>query len=297
MKKKKKLIILISVVLLVTICIGFGISYAKYASTSVWNYYLKSKGFYFSSDKLNSKGLENVDVNWDGGPVYFDIKNSLNEELITDYDIKYKVKCNLMESDIDDAVCYLNGTESSEYEGVLSGVKACVDYENESDVSSLDKTSCEMNGYTWKDVEAVKDVYFEIKSASGTVTNAKVQIKVESTNPYKQVLEGTFVLNKNSNQEKVEDLQYESKDNYDTIIVTNSTSQDKCVKIKWSSDKYRVDNDIDNLLSTTSDENGYIDSITFKISAKNSDRVIFYRVDKSVHGSTSDFEVTYEDCQ
>jgi len=47
MKKKKCLIILCLVIL--TSCLLFlGGTFARYVSSSVWNYYLQSKEFYFS---------------------------------------------------------------------------------------------------------------------------------------------------------------------------------------------------------------------------------------------------------
>ena len=66
-----------------------GITYAKYVSNSVLNYYLNSKGFYFKSDNLDTEIKNNADTSWDGDKVTFSITNSSNKSLATEYDIKY----------------------------------------------------------------------------------------------------------------------------------------------------------------------------------------------------------------
>ena len=70
--------------------ISYGVTYARYASNSIWNYYLESKGFYFTSETLKNKRVNNE---WDGSRVYFDVRNSVNSYIATEYDIKYKITC------------------------------------------------------------------------------------------------------------------------------------------------------------------------------------------------------------
>ena len=63
---RKKLLILI-IILSFILMISYGVSYAKYASNSIWNYYLESKGFYFTSQTLENKRINN---DWDGSRIY-----------------------------------------------------------------------------------------------------------------------------------------------------------------------------------------------------------------------------------
>ena len=66
MKKRRRTnTILIAMVLLlaITLVLTNGFTYAKYASSAVFNYYLSSQGFYFDSDDLTYNTKSNVDTN------------------------------------------------------------------------------------------------------------------------------------------------------------------------------------------------------------------------------------------
>ena len=76
MQKKKKYVVITIAVLFVILIGTAGFSYAKYASSNIWNYYLKSKGFYFTSDYLDSNNKQNINNTWDGNKVLFNIKNN-----------------------------------------------------------------------------------------------------------------------------------------------------------------------------------------------------------------------------
>ena len=201
MKKKKIIFIIVIVIgLFCTSLLTF--SFAKYAKNSFWDYYLKSQEFYLSSDDLVSENI--VNRIWDGSKVYFNVKNSLNNELITDYDINYDVVCKVLNSDVE-TDCYINGTNSDTYSGVLSSNSFCVnDTGDNVDVNGYNKSDCEIGGYTWKNQEAAKNLYFELSNAE--VTNAEVEIILTSTSPYSKELIGTFKLNKDENSGKEIDL-------------------------------------------------------------------------------------------
>ena len=83
MINRRKLIICI-LILGFILMISYGVTYARYASNSIWNYYLESKGFYFTSETLENKRINNE---WDGSKVYFDVRNSINSYNATEYDI------------------------------------------------------------------------------------------------------------------------------------------------------------------------------------------------------------------
>ena len=51
MKKRTKYMLLLVIILGIISIITNGYSYAKYVSNSAWNYYLSTKGFYFTSEQ------------------------------------------------------------------------------------------------------------------------------------------------------------------------------------------------------------------------------------------------------
>ena len=172
MNARKKLIIMFSF-------IGVGVcflvtSLARYCSSSVWNYYLESHGFYFSSDFLGND-KRNVNTLWDGNSVHFNLKNNSNNSLITDYDIRYTITCEVL-SDIP-AVCKLNGTQNSSLNGVLSHNSRCVNNVDQVDVSSLTKTECELGGYDWQVLAVNQDVYFDVEATEDyDIQNVEVEL-------------------------------------------------------------------------------------------------------------------------
>ena len=76
---KKRYLILGGSVIIVSILLTVGLTYGKYATNAVWNYYLGAKGFYFTSDYLSMENTQNVNQLWDGEKVYFSLSNSDNE--------------------------------------------------------------------------------------------------------------------------------------------------------------------------------------------------------------------------
>ena len=90
MKNKKitKYLVYSLIALVGLLMITRGITFAKYVSNKVLNYYLTSKGFYFTSDELDSIEKKNIDTTWDGESVKFTLTNSANNALATEYDIK-----------------------------------------------------------------------------------------------------------------------------------------------------------------------------------------------------------------
>ena len=120
-KRKKRIAILI--VTLITIITVITMTSGKYIYNSIWNYYLKSKGFYFESDLLDIVAKNNSMLKWDGSDIYFSLKNSLNDKLISDYDISYKITCTVLGDESNYVDCLVNGTDSNVFNGNLSNRK------------------------------------------------------------------------------------------------------------------------------------------------------------------------------
>lgn len=273
-----------------------GITYAKYVSNSVLNYYLNSKGFYFRSDDLTAETKNNVDTSWDGNKVSFTINNSSNKSLATEYDIQYEITCAIAETDTT-KVCYLNGTNSSKVTQTLSADFACKDTTNNKDVSSLDESTCTKQGYTWTAIPSTSTNYFEVVDINGKdVDTANVIITATSTSPYKKTIKGKYTLNKDKSELGTLSLKYETKTHYENVIVTNSYNEDKCIKLTWNSDNLVIDNS--NSMQTIENDNKYINGVIFKLNKKDSTNFIFYKQDKSKTYSEADFAlVESTECQ
>lgn len=285
--------------LIIVFCLfGIGLcfyltSFARYSSSSVWNYFLESHGFYFSSDFLGDEN-KNVDTLWDGSSVHFNIKNSSNESLITDYDIRYSVSCQVLD-DIP-VTCKLNGTNSSSYSGVLSSNSRCINDIDDVDVSSFTKTECELGGYSFENLAVNQDLYFDVVPDDDyEITNVNVLITVSSTNPYTKSISGSFSLFKNSR-----DLGSISKvvnDNvdFDDLIIINSYGSRKCVNVQFDSSKRIVDYD-NSMINTELDDFGYIEEFDVSVDGMSNKKIKFFNRDFSSNYSVDDFIITETGC-
>lgn len=286
MKKRTKiLLIILSSLIIIRIFIS-GISLAKYAGNSIWNYYLGTKGFYFNSDVLTSS---NVNNNWDGSSIHFDIKNSNSRLIATDYDINYKVTCNI--KDNSNAKCFLNNTNTNTLTGVLSSYKECVDLSGNTNVSSMDYQACIDNGYEYRAKETIKDMYFDINSDDNSqINSAVVEVILESTYPYKKTIINEFILTRGLDESGKTNLIYDEYEDYSRVIINNTFTEDKCIKLSWDSNKFRINKD--GIINYNVDNNGYINEVNVNISSKSLKNFIFYRVDNKINYTLDDFEIT-----
>lgn len=300
MKKKKINIYIIAVSLVLVFLLVYGLTYAKYISNSVWNYYLSTKNFYFESDSLGMMPSKNVNNFWDGESVHFTITNSANELAVTPYDIVYQVICTVKGEAANYVECHLNDEPSNIFDGVLYSYQSCVNEKNDgTDVSLYNKATCELNGYLWLNQVASKDLYFdlEVTDSEYTLEDVTVNITVTSLNPYSKTLSGDFILRKKIDDDNKISLKYDKYSNYDRLIVTNSYESDKCVKLTWDSSKLLIDSN--NLFySNNVDVNGYINEVIFSIGAKKSNSYIFYKRDFNANYDVDEFSFEEVDtCQ
>ena len=294
MKKLKKYVFLIMLIVGGSFLCIYGFTFARYASNSVWDYYLKSKGFYFSSNDLGATTVKNVDNLWNGESVHFNIKNNLNQTVITNYDIDYRVTCTMTGDAAVYAECYVNGTSLNSQDGVLSTFQTCVNNTiDEVDVSLLNKTACELGGYDWENQIAIKDLYFDVvlTDTNYELKDAKVHITATSIAPYSKTLSGDFTLHKRNIEEDSVTIDYKNYSNYDRLIVSNSHSSTKCVSVKWDADKLMLNAETSEFTSYGSDLNGYINEIKFSIDAKKSLSYMFYRKNFNIQYNVTDFQI------
>lgn len=271
MKKRYKLIL---IVVLIGFCFGFFLTtLARYSSSNVWNYYLESQGFYFSSDNLSNNQV-NVDTFWDGSSVHFNLKNFSNNNLVSGKDINYQVSCEVVDSD---ETCTLNGTNNSSINGVLSKSSRCVNDIDQIDVSSMNKTECEVAGYTWENVSVTNDLYFDVESEND-ITDVSVLITVNSTSPFRKTMTGVFNLSKNEVVTGNINYSVNHYASFDELIISNSFDTGKCVSVRFNSSKRVVDVTNDMTVLTT-DENNYVNSFSFGVDSMSNEKFIFYSKD------------------
>lgn len=279
--KKWKIIVLGCIVgLFVIFAATQAMSLAKYTSNAVLDYYLESKGFYFSSPDFSDTTIYNN--NWNGGSTKFTLVNSKNDSLISGYDINYTVSCSIKGDASSKVKCKLNGEDSSTYNGVLSSYYGCKNTKDDTDVSNYDKDTCENGGYEWSSSATNKEIYFDIESLTGEeVAGLTVEINVTSTSPYKKVLTQEYVLNKGISETGSFNMKYTALNYNDKLVVTNSYNEDKCAKLSWDSNKVTIDISKEDVSSIGTDSKGFINSIVFNISKKDSINFIFYKVNKA----------------
>ena len=288
MNKRKKIIILF-----IFISISFSLaifSFAKYTSSYVKGYYLKSKGFYFESNELkNDKNITNL--LWDGGAVSFALKNYSSENLITDSDIRYTLTCEILTENIN-ATCTINDSNNSTSNLVLSSNAACVNNKDETDVSSYNKTECEVDGYNWVKQKVSQNNYFNVTFSNQNDQNKEIDVKITatSTSPYRKSISAIFKLQKNtrSSGEIIDTNKVFS--NYNELILTNTYLQNKCLQISFDSSNRILD--VSSVTTNLSyDNNDYVNSFKININANSSLKIKFFKRNSNSNLSLNDYVI------
>lgn len=282
MNNSKKLILLLSIILIFTIATTI----SGYVYNKVWEYNLVSKDFHFYSDHLNKTSLENVNNNWDGEKVTFNLRNYKNLELITKDDIEYLISCETNKEYID---CYLNGSNQKSTIGVLNNIEYCKNTKSDGiNVSSYNKINCEVSGYTWHTDPNKKNHYFELQlnDLSKEINEVEVYITAISNKPYKKELNGTFKLKKVIQDKKIDLTIKEEIDSY-KVILSNTFLEERCVSISWN--EHLIEEA--EFLSYELTSNDYINKVTVLLEGKSSKIYTFYGDDIKVNDFTVDSDI------
>lgn len=290
--RKVVLVLPILVLLIGLFLLSGGVTFAKYVSNSIWDYYLKSRGFYFNSDYLGSTVVKNTDNLWNGESVHLNVRNNLNQNLIAGYDIGYTAVCNIVGDASTHAACHMNGEATNTKEGVLVASKGCINNKGtQVDVSTFNQETCEQGGYSWTDIIALQDLYFDVvlTDYGYNLIDVVVNVTVTSTYPYQKVLSGDFTLHKNSMVEDKVTMEYKNYTDHDNLIISNSYASNKCVKITWDASKLKINADSSAFSSYVTDLNGYINEIKTNIGAKSNLNFTFYKTDFDVNYDVSEF--------
>lgn len=298
MNKIKRNMLIIIAILFITLVSIYGFSYAKYAIDRGWNYYLNSKGFYFSSNQLDTEEVENVNNAWTGGDIHFNIRNNKNESLISEMDINYKVECEIQGELADELNCSINNSNQSIYKGVLSKTESCINQtEDLVDTREYNQTACEISGYTWTNQVAESDIHFNIINNNNIDYNdIQVKIKVTTEQPYKKTIKGEFALHKVENKDELINKNFKDYENYSRLTISSSYLSNKCLNLSWDSDKYRIDTKNMGEIISDTNQNGYINGINISIHSMENKSFIFYKQDPLFTYSVNEFIINEIEC-
>ena len=279
-KKNKRIIILLIIFIIIACVITV---FGKYATSSIQDFFFRSKEFYFYSDKLKAEGAEYQVENWSGVDNYeitINMNSRSNNLKVTPYDIDYDITYSYS----DNIICDISKTSGT----ILADTNT--DYFN---------------------------ILITPNARLDTGDTVWVEITATSKGPYKKTLTGKFTLvvgkeNLSYEIEDVENRQYlelkitntlsyytveQAFDNYsvgdritsDTYQKLSPENKSKCysarvnvefdpndVLIDVTDGVYKTGTDIE---TTRIDNYTYINKFSLKIDAITSVKIRFYKTD------------------
>lgn len=280
--KKKQLIIILAILLCM---VSFVTVFGRYVTNSVNNFLLRSKEFYFYSDKLSEKKSVFQVENWSGVDDYtitINMNSRKNNLETATYDIGYNInyKCS------DNAICQLSKTS-----GIISK-------EDNSDFFNLiitPNTQLEDGDKVVVEIEATSAESYE-KTLKGKFTlvvgqeKLTYQITDKVNNPYMD-LRITNTLSYYIVKEAFGNYTQDQKIDIDSYLALTEDEKNKCyssvVTIKFDPKEILLDNTNENYQKSTNvitqviDGKKYISSITLPIDAISSADLRFYKTDTS----------------
>lgn len=282
-KYAKKQILIIALIILNFI--SFAIIFGRYLTNNINDFFVRSREFYFFSDKLSDdESIYQVD-NWSGVDDYvitINMNSSNNNLEVATYDIGYEIEYTCS----DNAICQLSKTEGT----ILANTNT--DFFNltitpNKQLSTGDKVIVEV---------AVNSTAPYKKTLKGKFTlvvgkeKLSYQITDSAQNPYLQLSmtnTHTFYIV----EEKFSNYNIGDKIDIDTYLNLSDTEKAKCysalVEIKFDPNEilFDVTNsayvDATNITTTQIDGKTYINGFSIKIDAISSKEIRFYKVDVS----------------
>lgn len=280
---KKKQILLILAILLCSI--SFVIVFGRYVTNSINNFFVRSKEFYFFSDKLSEeKSIFQIE-NWSGVDDYIitiNMNSRKNNLEVATYDIGY----NITYTCSDNAICQLSKTS-----GNISKTTN-TDFFN---LTITPNTQLETGDKVIVNIEATSTSNYT-KTIKGRFTlvvgqeNLTYQITDKPDNPYMDV-RITNTLSYYIVQTSFGDYTSGQKIDIDTYLALTEEEKKKCyssiVTVSFDPNEILLDNtsqnyqNATNKTTTTINGKSYINSITIPIDAISSADLRFYKVDTS----------------
>ena len=280
---QKKQIIIILIILLCSL--SFVIVFGRYVTNSVNNFFLRSKEFYFYSDKLSEKrDVFQVD-NWSGVDDYTIIVNMnsrKNNIQVATYDIAYDIKYTCSNN----AICQLSKT---------SGIISKEDNTDSFNLTITPNTQLKTGDKVTVEIEATSKTSYT-KTIKGKFTlvvgkeNLTYQITDKPNNPYMD-LRITNTLSYYIVDEAFGGYAQKDKIDIDTYLELSDKDKAKCysnvVTMEFDPNEILIDitnenyQKATNVTTTVIDQKSYINSITLPIDAISSADIRFYKKDTS----------------
>ena len=259
----------------------FVINYSRYVKNIVEVYYLRTKNFYFNSNKLTING-KSYEINpWNGTlnqRIEVQMNSMLNSLKGTSTDIEYDVSCQVKNTT--KAYCYIEGTTTS-----TTTESRTIPADTHSD-----------------------HVYVVVAPAINTTFNdgdrVLVEIKAVSSSPYVEELKATFTL-------VVGDygMNYEVEDQagqiYFNVLVSNTLDNETRTVSLDINDLDAISFDMSNIIlsnpttslqyGTATDGYSYVKKVTFDIEPKSSLLVRYYKNDATLKYTTFTAPLVFDD--
>ena len=281
--KIKQIILMIGILLSV---VSFVAIFGRYVTNSINNFFVRTKEFYFYSDKLSdgNSAVYQID-NWSGVDDYvitINMNSRKNNLKSASYDIGYKIsyKCT------DNAICQLSKTEGIIYSN------------NNSDYFNLTITpnrQLETGDKVVVEIEAKSTAKYQ-KTLKGKFTlvvgkeKLSYQITDKPQNPYME-LSLTNTLSYYIVNEAFGNYSVNNKIDIDTYLALTEENKAKCssaiVTISFNPEQVLLDitnesySKAKNIETTTVNGKTYINKFTILIDAISSTDLRFYKVDVS----------------
>ncbi len=280
-KYTKRQIFIIALILLNFI--SFIIIFGRYLTNTINDFFVRSKEFYFFSDKLSEKtSIYQVD-NWSGVDDYvitINMNSSNNNIEVASYDIGYEISYTCSEN----AICQLSKNEGT----ILANTNS--DYFNLTITPNRQLNTGDKVVVT----VTVKSTAPYKKTISGKFTlvvgkeKLSYQITDSSQNPYMQ-LSMTNTLSYYTVNERFSTYNVGDKIDIDTYLKLSTIDKGKCysalVDIKFDPNEILFDvtnnayTDATNITTTVINGKTYINGFSIKIDAISSKEIRFYKVD------------------
>lgn len=280
-KQKQLLIILVLILCTITLVSSLG----RYVANSINNFFLRSKDFYFFSDKLKENiALYQID-NWTGIDDYTitvnmnSMENSLKK---TNYDIDYEISYVCSEN----AICQL-----SKEQGTITASKS-TDYFN---LQLTPSTGLKTGDQVWVEITAKSITnYTKTLKAKFTLVVGQESLSYEIVDQEQSKyldLNITNTLSYYNVETAFGSYAVGDKIDVDTYLNLSEENKEKCysamVTLEFNPNEVLLDMTNTNylnaieVLTTQIGNSNYINSITFKVAPISSTVVRFYKINVS----------------
>ena len=276
----------ITIIIILIMCpISFVIIFGRYITNNIEDFFVRSKEFYFESDKLSEDTSYFQVENWSGVDSYtitVNMNSRTNNIEVATYDIAYDISYTCS----DNVICDLSKTEGIIYASTNT------DYFN---LVVTPNTSLDTGDKVVVDIEVRSKTNYE-KTLKGRFTlivgkeNLSYQITDTKGNPYME-LSITNTLSYYTVRQAFDNYTVGQRINLDTYLSLTEENKQKCkssvVKIDFEPNVILLDltdetySNATNITTTTINGKTYVNSLTISLDAESSEDLRFYKVDTS----------------